>query len=84
MPPQFHFNAFDEMAFEAYPGLEAYWETFHSLGAREIHLAGSGPALFAPVSRREVGTALQLVLQHRYGWESFVVNAWQPAENTGT
>ena len=84
VPPQFHFNAFDEVASEAFPGLEAYWEALHSLGAREIHLAGSGPALFAPVSRREVGTALQLVLRHRHGWESYLVNAWQPAENTGT
>ena len=83
VPPQLHFNAFDDIAFQAFPGLQTYWETFRSLGAREIHLAGAGPALFAPVSRHEMATALQLVFQHRYGWEAFVVNAWQSSGVSG-
>ena len=78
VPPQFLFNAFDTIAFDAFPGLEHYWNTFHSLGAREIHLAGSGPSLFAPVSRKEMGTAIQLLLNHRHGWEAHLVSAWQP------
>jgi 4-diphosphocytidyl-2-C-methyl-D-erythritol kinase len=77
-PAQFLFNAFDAVAPEAFPGLREYWDTFHSLGAREIHLAGSGPSMFAPVSRREVGTALQLLLERRYGFAAHLASAWQP------
>ena len=80
VPPQFLFNAFDSIAFDGFPGLEDYWNTFHSLGAREIHLAGSGPSMFAPVSRRELGTALQLLLRHRHGWDTYLVSAWQPPD----
>ena len=43
------FNVFDEVAFDAFPGLEGYWRRFEEAGAAHIHLAGSGPALFAPV-----------------------------------
>ena len=75
VPPQFLFNAFDAVAFDAFPGLEQYWSTFTSLGAREVHLAGSGPSMFAPVSRKEMGTALHLLLTHRYGWEARLVTA---------
>lgn len=78
VPPQFLFNAFDAIAFDAFPGLEHYWNTLLSLGAREIHLAGSGPAVFAPVSRKEVGTAIQLLLSHRYGWGAHLVSTWRP------
>jgi 4-diphosphocytidyl-2-C-methyl-D-erythritol kinase len=43
------FNAFDRVAFDAFPGLEDYWRRFEEAGAKNIHLVGSGPALFAPV-----------------------------------
>ncbi|MCH8109643.1 MAG: hypothetical protein IIB15_05895, partial [Chloroflexi bacterium] len=79
-PPQFLFNAFDDVAFDAFPGLESYWNTLYSLGAREIHLAGSGPSLFAPVSRKEVGTALHLMLKHQHGMEAYLVSTWHPAK----
>ena len=78
VPPQFLFNAFDDLAVDAYPGLNDYWRTFSSLGAKEIHLAGSGPSMFAPVSSKEVGTALSLLLRHRHGWTSHLVSLWQP------
>ena len=81
VPPQLLFNVFDSVAFQAFPGLEDYWQTFHSLGAREIHLAGSGPSMFAPVSRREQGTAIHLILQHRHGWESHLASPWQPPKD---
>ena len=78
VPPQFLFNTFDAAAFDAFPGLERYWSTFRSLGAAEIHLAGSGPSIFAPVSRREVGTALELLLKNRHGWDARLIATWQP------
>jgi 4-diphosphocytidyl-2-C-methyl-D-erythritol kinase len=69
VPAQFLYNAFDAVAFAAFPGLEAYWKTFESLGAREVHLAGAGPSMFALVPQKEVGTALVLLLRHR-GWQA--------------
>jgi 4-diphosphocytidyl-2-C-methyl-D-erythritol kinase len=78
VPPQFLFNAFDAVARQAFPGLDGYWDTLYSLGAREIHLAGSGPSLFAPVSRREQGTAMALVLRHKHGWDAHMTATWQP------
>ena len=83
VPPQFLFNAFDRVAFEAFSGLKQHWDTLSSLGASEIHLAGSGPTLFAPVSRKEVGTALHLLLRHRYGWDAHLVSSWQPPTGSG-
>ena len=79
VPPQFLFNAFDDISREIFPSLDSYWEKFFALGAREIHLAGSGPALFAPVSRREQGTTLELMLRHRHGWRAHMVSLWQPS-----
>lgn len=77
-PAQFFFNAFDEVAREAFGGLDDYWRAFEALGAREIHLAGSGPSIFAPVAKREVGAALQLLLEHKHHWRSHLVSAWNP------
>ena len=82
-PPQFFFNAFDAVAFEAYPTLETYWNELSALGAGEIHLAGSGPSLFAPVARKELGTAIQLMLEHSHGWDAHLVSAWDPASEGG-
>ena len=42
------FNVFDTVAFDVFPGLEEYWARFKDAGADYIHLAGSGPSLFAP------------------------------------
>ena len=75
VPPQFLFNVFDDVAFDAFPGLRDCWDAMHALGAREVHVAGSGPSLFAPVSSREVGSALQLLLTHQHGIEAHLVRA---------
>ena len=80
VPPQFLFNVFDNVVREAFPGLDKYWDAFTALGAREVHVAGSGPSLFAPVSRRELGTTLALMLRHKHGWEAHAVPLWQPPE----
>ena len=80
VPPQFLFNVFDEVARQTFPGLDTYWDAFYSLGAREIHVAGSGPALFAPVARKERGTTIELMLKHRHGWQAHLVSTWPPTE----
>lgn len=73
-PPQFLFNVFDGIARDEVPGLENYWDAFASVGAREIHVCGAGPSLFAPVSSKHHATAMQLLLQHRHGWDAHVVS----------
>ena len=80
VPPQLLFNAFDAIAFDLYPGLERYWRTLSGLGAREIHVAGSGPSLYAPVSQREVGTAIRLLLRRTHGWNAFLVSPFPRSE----
>ena len=78
VPPQFLFNVFDDIAFQAYPALERCWNTFTELGAREIHLSGSGPSMYALMPRREVGTAIHLLLRHKHRLNAHLVSAIQP------
>ncbi|MGD0794687.1 MAG: 4-(cytidine 5'-diphospho)-2-C-methyl-D-erythritol kinase [Dehalococcoidales bacterium] len=40
------FNTFENVAGDIFPGLKVYQEHLIKLGARNVHLAGSGPALF--------------------------------------
>ena len=80
VPPQLLFNVFDGIAFEVFSGLDAYWQTLESLGARELHLSGAGPSIYAPISRREVGAALHLLLTRRHGWRAFLVAPWRPSD----
>ena len=46
--PSLLFNVFDGVALGAFPGLEDYWKHFEQAGVKNIHLVGSGSALFAP------------------------------------
>ena len=78
VPAQFLFNVFDDVTFDGYPGMEHAWNTFTELGAREIHLSGSGPSLYALMPRREVGTAIHLLLRHKHGINAHLVQAVQP------
>jgi len=45
--PSMLFNTFENTAFELFPRLKLYRDHFIKLGAYNVHLAGSGPALFA-------------------------------------
>lgn len=80
IPPQFLFNAFDTVAQEIFPNLDHYWRIFESVGAREIHVCGAGPSLFAPVSSQPYGTAIELMLRHQYGLEAHLVSFWSPEQ----
>jgi 4-diphosphocytidyl-2-C-methyl-D-erythritol kinase len=44
--PSMLFNTFENVAFDQFSGLKVYKEHFLKLGAPNVHLAGSGPALF--------------------------------------
>ena len=41
------YNVFQRAAYEVFEGLDAYRDALLAAGARRVHLAGSGPALFA-------------------------------------
>jgi len=53
------FNVFDQVAFEIWPQLKEYWKALEQARAKNIHLAGSGPALFAPVADVNEGNRIR-------------------------
>jgi len=64
------FNVFDRIAPAQFAGLNKYREQMMSLGAPDVHLAGSGPALFTLVEDK----ARAEELYHRFqqqGWEAY-------------
>jgi 4-diphosphocytidyl-2-C-methyl-D-erythritol kinase len=61
--PSMLFNTFENVAFEQFPGLEVYKEHFIKLGAQNVHLAGSGPALFSLVEDKPEAKRLYESLQ---------------------
>ena len=80
IPPQFLFNAFDSVARSVVPDAARCWDDIHTSGAREIHVAGSGPTVYAAVERREIATTIQLVMEKIKGWPSTVTRAWPNAD----
>jgi 4-diphosphocytidyl-2-C-methyl-D-erythritol kinase len=69
--PSLMFNVFEKVAFELFPQLSEYRKLFEEAGAPNIHLAGSGPCLFAPFS--EEGRANEVCLRlGKQGLESYV------------
>jgi len=69
------FNVFDKVAFEAFPGLEEYWRSFEAVGAKGIHLVGSGPALFAMVDGEAEAGEMRRRLRQQ-GLEAYSVSAF--------
>ncbi len=69
--PSLMFNVFDAVAFKAFPGLEHYWNVFRDAGAENVHLAGSGPALFAAVKDHSQAERLAIALNKK-GFKAFV------------
>jgi 4-diphosphocytidyl-2-C-methyl-D-erythritol kinase len=77
LSPPLLFNVFDKVAFGAFPGLEDYWKRFEGAGAKDIHLAGSGPALFAPVDSQGEAEAINQRLCQQ-GLEAYSVSTVVP------
>ena len=59
------FNVFDGVARDSFTGLGDYWQQFLKAGAQQVHLAGSGPALFALIKDRAQAEELYLRLQQQ-------------------
>ena len=74
-PPQLMFNGFLDVAKTTIPGIKEAVSIFNKVGVQEIHLAGSGPSLFTIVKRKEIATALSLLLTHKHQLESYVVDS---------
>ena len=76
VPPQLLFNAFDTVARSVEPDVDRCWSDMYSAGAREIHVSGSGPTVYAAIDRKEIATTVQLVMEKIRGWPSLVTRAW--------
>ena len=63
LKPSLLFNTFENVAFDQFPGLEVYKEHFVKLGAPDVHLAGSGPALFTMIKDKAEAEKLYGYLQ---------------------
>ena len=75
VPPQYLFNAFDDAARRENADVAACWRDMRAAGAREIHVAGSGPAVYAAIERREMATTVHLIMRNIKGWRSLIARA---------
>ena len=65
------FNAFDAVTLDNFAGLGKYREQFLEAGAQEVHLAGSGPALFTLVRDKNRAERIHRNLQKK-GLKSYL------------
>jgi len=77
MPVQF--NVFDSVAFDCFAGLEGYWQQFLQAGAKEVHLAGSGPTLFSLLKDKTEAEKIYNNLQEQ-GLESYLTETLEAVE----
>jgi len=77
--PPIQFNVFDEVAFDCFAGLEGYWQQFLKAGAKEVHLAGSGPTLFTLVKDKVEAENIYDSLREQ-GLESYLVETLEAVE----
>jgi 4-diphosphocytidyl-2-C-methyl-D-erythritol kinase len=75
--PDRMFNVFENVAFDFFPGLASYRSLLAEAGAAFVHVAGAGPALFAPVPDRWVGQAVLSKLETG-GHEAYLVHTVSP------
>ncbi len=73
------FNVFDGVALARFTGLGEYWQQFMEAGAQQVHLAGSGPALFTMLEDKAQAEELYLRLQQQ-GLESYLTDTLTTVE----
>lgn len=78
IPPALLYNAFDDEALQAFPGLAEYRDGMLRAGAESAHLSGTGPSLYALFSQRPAAVAARALLAHARGWRAYLVEAWRP------
>ncbi len=77
-PPEFFYNAFQDIAPDVFEGWDIYRDALAGLGAREITLSGAGPSMFALPPSKEIGTTWQLLLSRTRGWQAFLTELFVP------
>ncbi len=65
------FNVLEDVAVDSFAGLGGYRQQFIKAGAQDVHLAGSGPALFTLVKDKAQAEKIYHNLQHQ-GLESYL------------
>ena len=71
--PSLLFNTFENVAFDSFSGLREYWQKFLKAGAEDVHLAGSGPALFTLIADKTQAEDLSVRLQQQ-GLECYLTD----------
>jgi len=69
----FLFNVFEQVVFDFFPKLAGYRSSLLKAGARSVHLAGSGPALFTLVPDKARGEAILKRLENE-GQKAYLVH----------
>ena len=77
--PGFMFNVFQRMAPAVFPNWDRVYATLAQLGARDIFLTGSGPAIYAFAPNRETGTLWSELLKRHVGCATFATGAIESA-----
>ena len=77
--PGFMFNVFQRMAPSVFPNWDRVHAALAQLGARDIFLTGSGPAIYAFAPNRETGTLWSELLKRRVGCAAFATDAIESA-----
>ena len=67
-------NTFERVAFDAYEGLESYWQRFRELGADNVLLAGSGPTMFTLAHDEKQGQEIYRNLT-KEGFEAYLAQS---------
>lgn len=73
--PSLLFNVFEKVAFDVFPGLRDYRELTLKAGARNVHLAGSGPTLYTMAEAKAEAEAILERLKH-LGVESYLAETY--------
>ena len=73
------FNTFENVACDSFTGLGEYWQQFLKAGAQQVHLAGSGPALFTLLKDRARADKIYRYLQQQ-GMESYLTDTLAKVE----
>ncbi len=71
--PSFLYNVFEQVAFDFFPALSDYRTRLLEAGARTVHLAGSGPALFFLVPDKPRGETVLKSLKSN-GMQAYLVH----------
>jgi len=73
------FNVLGDVAVDSFAGLSEYRQRFLEAGAQEVHLAGSGPALFTLVKDKTQAEKIYHNLQQQ-GLESYLTETLDAIE----